>query len=68
MENKKRSLLKATTWRITGTVDTVIISYFFTGSIKLAAAIGSFEVVTKMILYYFHERVWQNISWGKLLK
>ena len=63
--SKRRSLFKTLTWRMLGTIDTMVISYFFTGSLKLAAAIGSFEVVSKMILYYFHERAWEKVSWGK---
>lgn len=64
-EEKKRSITKAITWRATGTLDTILISYIFTGSLKIATTIGSFEVVTKMILYYFHERAWAKVPWGR---
>ena len=60
-----RSVWKTTSWRIIATVDTVIISYLITGSIKIAASIGSIEVVTKIFLYYYHERAWNKISFGK---
>ena len=53
-----RHLAKAVTWRILGTLDTILISWFFTGSLAIGAAIGGFEVITKTILYYGHERVW----------
>ncbi len=56
----KISLLKSITWRITGTLDTMLISYLITGSLKAATAIGTVEVVTKMGLYYIHERVWHR--------
>ncbi|WP_264559560.1 DUF2061 domain-containing protein [Flavobacterium sp. N2270] len=59
----KVSALKAVTWRIVGTIDTTIISYIMTGSFKIAFSIGSFEVFTKMILYFFHERIWAR--WTK---
>ena len=59
-----RSILKSISWRIVGTMDTIIISWLITGQVKTALAIGSIEVVTKMILYYFHERTWNKIKWG----
>jgi uncharacterized membrane protein len=64
-ETKRRSVLKAISWRILGTLDTITISYFLTGQIKTALSIGGLEVFTKMILYFFHERIWNLISWGK---
>ena len=56
--DKFRHLLKTISWRVVGTIDTMVVSYIITGSIKIGLAIGGFEVFTKMILYYFHERVW----------
>jgi len=55
------SLFKTISWRIVGTLDTMIISYILTGNIKVALGIGSIEIVSKMILYYFHERAWNKI-------
>ncbi len=60
-----RSFLKALSWRIVGTVDTLIVSLFITGEISTASAIAGVDFVTKMILYFFHERVWNTIKWGK---
>lgn len=60
-----RSALKTITWRIIGTIDTILISYFITGSFKIGVAIGGIEVFSKMILYFLHERVWQRINFGK---
>ncbi len=60
-----RSLVKAATWRATGTIDTFILSFLFTKSIKLASSIAFTEVVTKIALFYVHERVWNRISWGR---
>lgn len=59
-----RSLAKALSWRITGSLDTVMISWFFTSNINTAMAIGLTEVVTKTFLYYFHERAWNRIRIG----
>ena len=61
-----KSALKAITWRIVGTIDTMIISYIITGKVTVALSIGSIEVFTKMILYYFHERLWAHIHRLKL--
>lgn len=62
---KQRSALKAITWRIIGTLDTFLLSWFITKETVTAGAIASFEVLTKTILYYFHERGWNNIQWGR---
>lgn len=64
-ENKKRSIIKAISWRITGTIDTFIVSYLITMELKYASAISTIEVITKIGLYYFHERAWNKIAWGK---
>ena len=64
-ETNTRSLAKAVSWRMTGTIDTFIVSYFVTGELALAGSIASLEVITKIILYWFHERVWTRIRWGK---
>jgi uncharacterized membrane protein len=61
-----KSFLKAVSWRIVGTIDTMMISYFVTGKLSLAFTIGSVEVITKTFLYYFHERVWAHIHRIKL--
>lgn len=66
MEEKAyRSVVKTISWRTVGTLDTIAVSYFITGSLAMAASIGSIEVVTKMILYYFHERGWNKINLGR---
>lgn len=65
METHSRSFAKAISWRITGTVDTMIISLIFTQSFKLAAAIGLTEVATKSVLYYLHERAWLRVPYGR---
>ncbi len=64
-ENPLRSIVKTISWRIIGTLDTVFISWLITGELTIAFSIGSIELVTKMVLYFFHERIWNNIKWGK---
>jgi uncharacterized membrane protein len=62
MVKHKRHILKTITWRIIGTLDTMILSWIITGNWKLGVAIGGVEVVTKMVLYYLHERAWYRFS------
>jgi uncharacterized membrane protein len=64
-EGLKRSLAKTISWRVVGTFDTILISWLITGTLKLAFSIGLVELVTKMGLYFFHERAWNKIKWGK---
>jgi len=56
-----RSIVKGISWRILGSIDTVIIAYFITGDFKKAFEIGFTEIFTKMILFYLHERFWLRL-------
>jgi uncharacterized membrane protein len=60
-----RSLVKGVSWRITGTIDTMVISWIVTRKLHLAVTIGIVEVFTKVFLYYFHERLWEKIKIGR---
>ena len=62
MVSRGRHILKTITWRIVGTIDTIILSWLITGSFTLGLSIGGVEVVTKMVLYYLHERAWYKFS------
>ena len=64
-EAHSRSFIKAVSWRILGSIDTFVISYFVTGKLIFAASIASVETVTKIILFYGHERVWATVPWGR---
>ena len=64
-ERPMRSVAKAVSWRVIGTLDTLLISYLLTGEVAVAASIASIDFVTKMFLYFFHERLWNKINWGK---
>jgi uncharacterized membrane protein len=64
-EGHGRSFVKAVSWRTVGTVDTFIISFFVTGKVSLAGGIAVVEVVTKIMIYYLHERVWAVVPWGR---
>ncbi|MDH7603780.1 MAG: DUF2061 domain-containing protein [Melioribacter sp.] len=67
-EKSYRSLIKSITYRITGSLYTAIISYFFTGSVRIALSIGGVEIFTKIFIYYLHERIWDKIKFGKETK
>ena len=60
----KRSILKAISWRIIGTLDTILIAWILTDKMVVAISIGSIELVSKMMLYFFHERLWAHFNWG----
>jgi uncharacterized membrane protein len=64
-EQPIRSLAKAITWRLTGTMDTFLVSWFITGTLTLATGIALTEVFTKVFLFWFHERIWNKVKWGK---
>ena len=61
--SRGKSLVKAISWRIVGTLDTILISWILTGTLSLALSIGSIELFTKFFLYYAHERLWNIIKW-----
>ena len=60
----KRHIAKTITWRIIGTIDTMVLSWIITGDAMMGLKIGGVEVITKMILYYFHERIWYRMNFG----
>ena len=64
-EAHSRSFIKAVSWRMLGSIDTFVISYFVTGQLVFAASIASVETVTKIILFYGHERIWAAVPWGR---
>lgn len=66
--SRKRHIAKTLTWRIVATLDTVLLSWLITGNPITGVKIGAFEVITKMVLYYFHERVWLKILIGNSRK
>lgn len=65
MDTPIRSLIKAISWRITGTIDTFLISWAITGQPLIASGIALTEILTKITLFWLHERVWDGIRWGR---
>jgi len=63
-ESHPRSFVKAVSWRTLGSIDTFILGLIFTSDLKTAGSIAGTEIVTKILLYYFHERLWALVPWG----
>lgn len=59
-----RHLAKTVSWRIIGTIDTIVLGWLVTGDFKIGLSIGGFELITKMVLYFLHERIWYKIPFG----
>ena len=64
MDTHARSVFKGITWRIVGTLDTMVLVFLFSGRVSLAALVGTTEAFTKILLFWVHERAWQRIHWG----
>ena len=63
-QSRIRHLAKTITWRLVGTVDTILLGWLVSGDPTIGLTIGGLELVTKMVLYYLHERAW--FRYGKL--
>lgn len=64
-EKPYRSIIKAISWRVMATIDTIIVSYLISRKFAIAFSIGFVELFTKIGLYYLHERIWNKIKLGK---
>ncbi len=64
-ESTIRSLAKTVSWRITGSASTFTIAYLVTGSIGVSSGIAVIQMIVNTFLYWFHERAWNKINWGK---
>lgn len=60
----KRHIVKTVTWRIIGTLDTILIGWLISGDPIIGVKIGFLEIFTKMLLYFIHERVWYRSNFG----
>ena len=64
-ETRSRSIFKAFSWRVLATLTTVLIVYMFTGETAIALSVGGIEVFVKMLVYFFHERAWDKVRFGR---
>ncbi len=62
--SRARHIAKTITWRIVGTIDTILLGWLITGDPLTGIKIGSVELITKMLLYYAHERLWYKSKFG----
>lgn len=62
MVSYKRHIAKTITWRVLGTIDTIVLAGLISGSWEVGLTIGGVEMFTKMVLYYIHERAWYKFS------
>ncbi len=65
METKRRSIVKAISWRFFATFITAVIVWALTGELKFAATVGLLDTVFKLFIYFFHERIWLRIPFGR---
>lgn len=63
-DSRVRHLAKTITWRVIGSLDTMVLAWIVTGDPLTGFTIAGVEVITKMILYYVHERVWYKVNFG----
>ncbi len=61
---RKRHFVKTITWRITATLTTILLAWLISGDYKIGLKVGFFEFFIKMVLYYFHERIWYRSKFG----
>jgi uncharacterized membrane protein len=65
MDTQSRSIAKAISYRVLGSISTAILVFGFSGDVKIAAGIGTLDVVAKLGLYWLHERIWNHIPYGR---
>ena len=66
-ETHVRSIFKAITWRVIAAATTMTLVYISTRDISLTAEVGIFDIMLKLIFYYFHERAWNKTKWGRYI-
>ena len=67
MESKRRSVAKTLSWRFCATIITTAVTYAATGKLEFALTIGLADTTIKMGAYFFHERLWNRVSFGREL-
>ena len=68
IDSKSRSIIKSVSWRVISVIATYTIVYLFTHDSKMAISIGIVDMLLKLFLFYFHERTWTHIRWGRTRK
>ena len=65
MESRRRSLVKALSWRLVALTITTLVAYVLFQDAKVAASVGLIDSLVKILAYYAHERAWQHVSFGR---
>jgi uncharacterized membrane protein len=65
METKKRSLAKAVSWRVVATLITSLIVFLLSGEVAFAVKIGLLDTLAQFVVYFFHERLWLRVRFGR---
>jgi adenylylsulfate kinase len=68
METHMRSIVKAISWRIVATLTTMLLVFMFTGNLVVSGGVGLTELLSKILIYYVHERVWNALDFGRIQK
>jgi adenylylsulfate kinase len=68
METHTRSIAKAISWRIIATLTTTLLVFIFTGNLIVSGGVGLTEFLSKILIYYAHERVWNASNFGRIQK
>jgi adenylylsulfate kinase len=66
METHTRSIAKAISWRIVATLTTTLLVFIFTGNLVVSGGVGLTEFLSKILIYYVHERVWNASNFGRI--
>lgn len=61
---KYRHIIKSISWRIIGTADTILLTWLITDNLQIGFKVGAIEILTKMLLYFMHERAWHKFDFG----
>ncbi|MFI5348816.1 MAG: adenylyl-sulfate kinase, partial [Elusimicrobiota bacterium] len=64
-ETRLRSIVKAVSWRVLGSLATMLIVFAFTRRLDVAAFVGGTDALAKILLYFAHERTWNLLHWGR---
>jgi uncharacterized membrane protein len=65
-DSHARSIIKAVTWKLTAVIITLVVGYWISGNWKMSAEITGIAAVIGLVAYYFHERIWNRIGWGRV--
>ena len=66
MDSRRRSLIKALSWRLVALLITFGVALILFNDVEVAASVGVLDSLAKIVIYYLHERVWQKLPSGRI--